>query len=50
MRAYREAVAYVQDRLRGYCNARGAEYVLIKDDKPLDEIFFEKFTEMGVLK
>ncbi|MDE5667685.1 MAG: DUF58 domain-containing protein [Clostridia bacterium] len=50
MRAYHEAVAYVQDRLRGYCNARGAEYVLIKDDKPLDEIFFEKFTEMGVLK
>ncbi|MBD5585586.1 MAG: DUF58 domain-containing protein [Clostridia bacterium] len=50
MRAYREAVQYVQDRLRNYCNARGAEYVLVKDDKPIDQIFFEQLTELGVMK
>ena len=27
IKAYREAVRYVQDRIRDYCNARGAEYV-----------------------
>ena len=48
--AYRQAVQFVQDRLRDYCNARGAEYVLVKDDKPVDEIFFEQLTGMGVLK
>lgn len=50
IRAYREAVQYVQDRLRGYCNARGAEYVLVNDEKPVDEIFFEQLTQLGVLK
>ncbi len=50
IKAYREAVRYVQDRLRNYCNARGAEYVLVKDDKPLDEIFFEQLTQLGVMK
>lgn len=50
IRAYHEAVQYVQDRLRNYCNARGAEYLLVRDNKPIDEIFFERFTESGVLK
>lgn len=50
IKAYREAVNYVQVRLRNYCNARGAEYMLVKDSKPIDEIFFEHFTALGVLK
>ena len=50
IRAYREAVQYVQDRIMNYCNARGAEYILVKDDKPIDEILFETLTERGVLK
>lgn len=50
IKAYREAVRYVQDRIRDYCNARGAEYVLVRDDKPLDGLFFEQLTQMGVMK
>lgn len=50
IKAYREAVQFVQDRLRGYCNARDAEYMLVQDNKPLDEIFFEQLTQLGVLK
>lgn len=50
IRAYREAVKYVQDRLLNYCNARGAEYALVRDDKPVDEFFFEKLTQLGVMK
>ncbi len=50
IRAYREAVRYVQDRLLNYCNARGAEYALVRDDKPVDEFFFEKLTQLGVMK
>lgn len=50
IRAYREAVKYVQERLLNYCNARGAEYMLVRDDKPVDEIFFDQLTSMGVLK
>ncbi len=50
IRAYREAVQYVQDRLRNYCNARGAQYVLFRDNAPIDELFFEHFTQLGVMK
>ncbi len=50
IKAYREAVKYVQNRLRNYCNARGAEYALVSDDKPVDEFFFEQLTQLGVMK
>ncbi len=50
IKAYREAVRYVQDRIRDYCNARGAEYVLVRDDKPLAGLFFEQLTQLGVMK
>lgn len=50
IKAYREAVRYVQDRLRNYCSSRGAEYILVSDNKPIDEIFFEQLTQLGVMK
>ncbi|MDE7164140.1 MAG: DUF58 domain-containing protein [Clostridiales bacterium] len=50
IRAYREAVMYVQNRIRDYCNARGAEYLLVRADTPMDEVFFDKLTMMGVVK
>ena len=50
IKAYREAVKYVRNRLMNYCNARGAEYALVSDDKPVDEFFFEQLTQLGVMK
>lgn len=48
--AYREAVKYVQDRIRNYCNAREASYLFVSDEKPMEQIFFDYLTQMGVLK
>lgn len=48
--AYKEAVRYVQERIRGYCNAREASYLLATDRKPIDQLFFEQMTAIGVLK
>lgn len=48
--AYREAVKYVQNRIRNYCNARGANYLLVSDEKPMEKIFFDYLTQTGVLK
>lgn len=50
IRAYREAVKYVQDRIRDYCNARGAGYILMRDDKPINEVFFEQLAQAEVVK
>lgn len=47
--AYKKAVKYVQDRISGYCNARGASYMLATDQIPIDRLFFEKLTSVGIL-
>lgn len=48
--AYRQAVRYVQDRIRNYCNARGGSYLTATDRKPVDQLFFEQMTAIGVMK
>ncbi len=50
IRAYKAAVEYVQSRIRNYCNARGADYLLISAEDSANEIFFNKFVSMGVFK
>ena len=50
IRAYREAVRYVQERLQGYCAARGAQYALACAEKPVEEFVFEKLIGSGVLE
>lgn len=48
--AYRMALEYVQNRIKDFCNARGADYLLVADDDSVGKVFFEKLTDMGVLK
>lgn len=48
--AYKQALNYVTDRIRNYCHARGAEYMLVSANESMSEIFFRKLTDMGVLK
>ena len=50
VRAYKAALQYVQDRIREYCNARGADYMLVAADETMAEVFFEKLVNAGVLK
>lgn len=48
--AYNKALEYVVNRIRNYCNARGANYLLVQSDASLSEIFLKTMPEMGVLK
>lgn len=48
--AYKRALEYVTSRIKDYCNARNADYLLVSDDAPVGEIFFETLTNMGVVK
>ena len=50
IRAYKAALAYATDRIRQYCNARGADYMLVAADQSMGEIFFDKLVSAGVLK
>jgi uncharacterized protein (DUF58 family) len=50
VRAYKDALKYVTDRIRQYCESRGGQYILAPAHMPLTELFFDKFVDMGVLK
>ena len=50
VRAYKDALNYVTDRIRSYCESRGGFYMLTSADTELSEIFFDKFIDMGVVK
>ena len=50
VRAYKDALKYVTDRIRLYCESRGGSYLLAPAYVDLPELFFEKFADMGVVK
>ena len=49
-RAFKAALEYVTGRIEGYCNARGASYMLINAEDSIAEIFMDKFVRMEVVK
>lgn len=50
VRAYKDALQYVTDRIRLYCESRGGQYILAPAHAELTEIFLDKFVNMGVVK
>ena len=50
VRAYKEALQYVTDRIRLYTESRGGHYVLAPAYLELPELFFDKFMDLGVVK
>ena len=50
IRAYKEALQYVTDRIRLYTESRGGHYVLAPAYLELPELFFDKFMDLGVVK
>ena len=50
VRAYKDALKYVTDRIRLYCESRGGAYLLAPSYLSISEIFFDKFADMGVVK
>lgn len=50
IRAYRSALEYVTSRIRDYCAARGANYLLASADASVGEILMGELSDMGVVK
>ncbi len=48
--AYKAALEYTVNRIRQYCAARGAEYLLVSAAEDAGEILFDKLVSQGVLK
>ncbi len=49
IRAYKEALEYATSRIREYCLARGAEYMLVNADDPISKLFLNSLVNIGVL-
>ena len=48
--AYKEALKYVTEKIKNYCEARGGHYLLVSADAKLFEVFFGNLADKGVLK
>lgn len=49
-RAYKDALRYMTEHLQAFCAARGAAFVQVAEDETLENVFFGKLVDMGVLK
>lgn len=50
VKAYKAALQYATDRIRNYCAARGADYMLVSAEDSIGEILFGKLVNIGVMK
>lgn len=48
--AYKQAVAFATERVRGLCLSRGADYMLVGAEDSVGDLFFNKLVDGGVLK
>lgn len=48
--AYKEALKYVTNRIKEYCEARGGRYLMVPAYRGLFDVFFGDMTDVGVLK
>ncbi|MBR1974386.1 MAG: DUF58 domain-containing protein [Clostridia bacterium] len=48
--AYKEALKYVTERIKTYCESRGGHYMLIPAYQKLFDVFFGNMVDLGVLK
>lgn len=50
VRAYKEALGYVTDRIRLYCESREARYMMLPAHESMAEVFFGRLSDMEVTK
>ena len=50
VRAYKEALHFVTERIKQYCEAREAQYMFVPSYTPISEVFFGKLADMEVVK
>ena len=50
VRAYKEALRYVTDRIRLYCESREARYMMLPAHESMAEVFFGRLSDMEVTK
>ena len=47
--AYKEALLEMQNEIKTYCRSRGAEFITISTDMPIEKALFGKLLNAGVI-
>jgi hypothetical protein len=47
--AYEEAMRAHQEELRSFCNSRGATYVSVCTDQPIEKVLFKELLKVGIM-
>ena len=50
VRAYKEALKFVIERIKNYCESRGGSYLLVPAHEKMFDVFFGNLVDLGVLK
>ena len=50
IRAYKDALKYVTDRIKGYCESREARYIFLPAHEPIAKVFFEDLVNSEVVR
>lgn len=48
--AYKQALKFVTDRIKNYCESRGGSYILVPSYQKMFDVFFGQLTDVGVMK
>ena len=47
--AYDTAMQVHQEELRSFCNSRGATYVSVRTDQPIEKVLFKELLKVGIM-
>lgn len=48
--AYARALAEHQDEIRSFCHSRGAEFISVVTDRPIENMLFEQLLKVGIME
>ena len=47
--AYQDALSDMLEDLRGFCNSRGATFVSVRTDQPIEKVLFKELLKVGIM-
>jgi uncharacterized protein (DUF58 family) len=47
--AYEQAMTDIQEELRSFCTSRGADYVMLSTDQPVEKALFKELLKVGIM-
>ena len=48
-RAYEQALAFQREELRSFCTSRGADFISICTDQPVEKVLFKELLKVGIM-